>query len=111
VPGAAALPDPFCEFVMGANALGSTDILTNTTVPMWDQSINPPGMNLTENFLIMQAGRWSVSVTDDDDGVTTNDLACSVTPHLTATDFTSGTVTFPASQSCLSLTIHLTCAQ
>lgn len=111
VLGAAALPDPFCEFVMGASALVSTDILSNTLVPMWNQSITPPGMNVTENFLIMQAGRWSVSVTDDDAGVTTNDLACSVTPRLTTADFAAGTVTFPAAQSCLSLTIRLTCAE
>jgi hypothetical protein len=55
-------------------------------------------------------GRLEVSVTDDDT-CCQGDSMCALTPQLTEADFVAGTVTLPASDSCLKVTIQLVCAQ
>ena len=108
--GADALPDPFCQSSINGVAQMATMTLLNTLAPVWNQSIVPEASRgASENFLVSQP--WVVSVIDEDFGVTDNgnDLACSIEPRLTAGDFAAGTVTFPTTQRCTSLTISLVC--
>ena len=107
--GVGALPDPFCQFTRNGNAQATTTTLMNTLAPVWDESIAPANLNLTQNFLVSQA--WEVTVIDDDGNNAQSDLACSVAPQLTAADFAAGTVALPPTQRCTSLTIKLVCAQ
>jgi hypothetical protein len=68
------------------------------------------GASFTANALISDNHRWQISVIDDDGFSPVSDSICAVTPQLTASDFTAGMVVFPSTQSCLSLTIQLVCA-
>jgi hypothetical protein len=109
VNGAAALPDPFCQFVRNGSAEAETTTLANTLEPVWNQSVGPTNVRVTQNFLVSRA--WEIAVIDDDMGVTTNDLVCSVAPQLTAADFAAATVELPPTQRCTGLTIKLVCAE
>jgi hypothetical protein len=55
--------------------------------------------------------RWQIAVIDDDGSSQMSDSICALTPQLTSNDFTTGMVVFPSTQSCLSLTIQLVCAE
>jgi hypothetical protein len=105
------LPDPFCELTIDGNRAATTATMLNTLSPQWDQSIAPANMDLTTMFLTMKAGSWAVAVLDDDANQTSFDPICSVSPTLTPADFAAGTLQLPPTQSCLSLSIQLVCAQ
>jgi hypothetical protein len=107
--GVGTLPDPFCQFTRNGDAQMATTTLMNTLAPVWNQSIAPTNVDLTESFLTSDP--WEVTVVDDDFGVTANDLACSIAPQLTAADFAAGTVALPPTRRCTALTIKLVCAQ
>jgi hypothetical protein len=96
----------------------------NTYEPSWDEDITPDSLSssnqgsggggrITAAALMANMGsnRWGVAVVDDDGSSLLNDAVCAVTPNLTAADFTAGTVSFPNTGSCLSLTIQLQCAE
>lgn len=109
-PGVASaeLPDPTCRLSFGLlTADASTSVLMNTLTPTWNESITPTP--LTAGQLMSQAMPWSITVSDDDDRMT-SDPACTVTPQLTAADFAAADVTFTNVQSCTKLSVHLTCA-
>ncbi|MES1172352.1 MAG: C2 domain-containing protein [Bacteroidota bacterium] len=114
---AGALPDAYCQFTLEASGMGGgqqgrTSLVMDSLAPVWNQSLVPStGTNITYSLLSAQPTRWSVSVIDDDGGAANDDTLCTVTPRLTAADFAAGAVTFPATQSCNSLTLHLVCAQ
>ena len=110
-PPTATAPDRFCEFQLDRVGQADTGVLTDTFSPMWNQSIAPTNTNLTPNFLISQAGNWSIFVGDDDGGLQRFENVCTVSPMLTAANFTTGIVKFANVQSCTSLTIQLVCAQ
>lgn len=103
----AALPDPFCEFQI--NEVGRRDsmVLTDTLSPNWGESITPPNVRLTSNWLMSQAGMWSILV-GDYDGMN-NEEICQVFPTLTPANFSSGTVVFSNNRACARLSIQLTC--
>jgi hypothetical protein len=109
-PGMAAaeLPDPTCRL---SNVLwtadASTAVLMNTLTPAWNESITPTP--LTAGELMSQAMPWSITVSDDDERIS-SDLVCKVTPQLTTADFAAGDVTFTNVQSCTKLSVHLICA-
>ena len=106
---AANLPDPICELSLGAaGAEASTSVIMNTTTPKWDESITPPLTPLTAARLMSQAMPWSISVSDDDDRLS-SELVCRLTPQLTSANFAASEVTFPSTQGCTSLHIHLMC--
>ena len=105
------LPIRFCEFQLDKVGQADTGVLTDTLSPMWNQSITPTNTNITPNFLISQAGNWSIFVGDDDGGLQRFENVCTVFPMLTAANFTTGIVKFANVQSCTSLTIQLVCAQ
>jgi hypothetical protein len=103
----AELPDPSCQLSFGLwTSDASTSVLMNTLTPSWNESITPTP--LTAGQLMSQAMPWSITVSDDDERVT-SDLACKVTPELTAAEFTAGEVTFTNVESCTKLSVHLTC--
>jgi hypothetical protein len=110
-PGVSAAPDPFCQFTIDGMWAARTTTAFNTTAPLWNQSITPPDVDLTTDYLVSNAGIWGVAVLDDDATQTVTEPICSVMPSLVDGDFSRGTVTFPASQSCTSLTIRLVCAE
>jgi hypothetical protein len=105
--GGAELPDPTCQLSFGFRATdASTTVLMNTLTPTWNESITPTP--LTAQELMSQAMPWSITVSDDDESIT-SDVACKVTPELTAAEFAAGAITFTNVQSCTKLTVHLTC--
>jgi hypothetical protein len=111
MPGVSPAPDPFCQFTINGVWAARTTTILNTTAPVWNQGITPPNVDVTESYLVGQAGTWAVAVLDDDLNQVTTEPICAVIPHLTAADFAAGTVTFPPMQSCTSLTIQLVCAE
>jgi hypothetical protein len=104
-------PDPFCQLTINGVSAARTATILNTFMPAWNASITPTTRALTEDLLVSQAGSWAVAVFDDDGNQTVFEPICTVSPNLTPDDFAAGTVTFPPTQSCLSLTIQLSCAQ
>jgi hypothetical protein len=107
----ASPPDPFCQLAVEGNAQARTTTELNTFLPIWNQSITPTNMDLRQNDLVGQGTPWTVAVIDDDANGLLNDPVCSIAPRLTNADFKTGTVTFPPTQSCISLTIQLICAE
>jgi hypothetical protein len=105
--GAAAAPDPQCAFWLGNSSAAETSVLSNTFMPMWDESITPTS-RFTASLLMSQAMPWSIRVTDDD-SPNGDELICSVSPALDAAVFSSGLGTFAPTGSCLSLQIGLEC--
>ena len=101
-------PDPFCEFQIKEIGQRDTDPINNTFTPMWNQTINPRNIPLTPNWLISQAGSWSVLVADSDQ--MNNEEICQVVPTLTSANFFAGTIAF-TSGACANLTLRLTCDQ
>ena len=106
-------PDPFCAFQLDGATQVTTAVQMDTLTPMWNESITPMGngTRITPNFLVAEAGNWSVFVGDDDGGPARFENVCEVFPTLTAASFTAGTVSFANVQSCANLTIQLVCAQ
>jgi hypothetical protein len=109
--GMASPPDPFCQLTVNGDALARTMTMLNTFSPAWNQSITPGNTDLRQDELVAQGTPWTVAVVDDDGNALANEPICSVAPRLTDADFVKGTVTFPATQSCTSLTIQLVCAE
>lgn len=106
---AASLPDPICQLSQGVGgADASTSVIMNTTTPTWDESITPLATPFTAARLMSQAIPWSISVSDDDDRMS-SDLVCQLTPELTSADFAATEVTFSSTDRCISLHIHLMC--
>ena len=112
---ASTAPDPFCAYQLDGVTQKQTSVVMDSYVPTWNQSVTPSNPKITANYLMSQAGHWSIFVADDDAGVggfqTTYESICSIAPHPTATDFSRGMLTYTNLASCLSLTIQLTCAQ
>lgn len=108
-PGISPLPDPYCQFTLDGASLARTTTLLNTLTPMWNQSITPTSMDITEDILVSQAGRWQVGVVDEDLGVMPADPVCAAVPRLTPANFAAGMVALPATPNCTSLTIQLVC--
>ncbi|HEY8926879.1 MAG TPA: hypothetical protein VIU64_20990, partial [Polyangia bacterium] len=102
------LPDPVCLLSTGNNekVVGSTTIVEDATTARWNESVTPSP--LTAAQLMSQATPWAISV-EDDDGRDGADLACRVTPQLSANDFVSTDVSFNNVQSCVSLNIRVVC--
>jgi len=103
--GALAAPDPQCSFWLGNSSASETSVLSNTTMPAWNESITP-GSRFTASLLSSQSNPWSIRVTDDDG--TSTDAVCSVSPSLEPAAFSSGLATFTAG-SCRTLEIGLEC--
>jgi len=102
------LPDPVCELSTGNNdkIVGSTMVVEDTTSAKWNETIT--SSPLTAAQLMSQSTPWAISVSDDDgrDGA---ELACRVTPQLSANDFVSTDVSFNNVQSCLALNVRVVC--
>jgi len=102
------LPDPFCQLSTGNDRVaGATTVIADTTTPRWNESITPSP--LTAAQLMSQSTPWAISV-EDDDGRAATELACRITPQLSANDFVSTDVSFNNVQSCLTLNIRLVCS-
>ncbi len=107
VPNGGGAPDPFCEFQIHEIGQRDTAPLNDTFSPAWNEDITPPNVKFTPNWVMSQAGFWSILVADQD-GMTSDGI-CEVFPPLTATNFANGTVVFSNAQSCTKLTLRLTC--
>jgi hypothetical protein len=86
-----------------------TSILANTFTAAWNELLTPQ-TPLAASLLTSQAAPWSIQVIDDDGSTQGTDPICSVSPTLTATAFSAGSVTFSNVESCTSLSIGLECA-
>lgn len=117
------LPDAICRSTSGGETVAS-QAAPDTLSPTWNESITPrsnsgsgggedgvSASNLMSGSGANSSGRWSVAVVDEDSSPTLSDQVCAVTPRLTEADFLAGSVTFPATGRCLSLTLRLTCAE
>jgi hypothetical protein len=104
--GTLAAPDPQCAFWLGNSSASETSVLSNTTMPAWNESITP-GSRFTASLLSSQSNPWSIRVIDDD--MTSSETVCSVSPVLEPAAFSSGLATFTAG-SCRTLEIGLECA-
>jgi len=106
--GGTAAPDPQCSFWLGDSLAAQTSVLSNTLMPMWNESITPSN-RFTAGLLSSQTNPWSIRVTDDDPPAG-EETICSVSPVLDAAAFSSGLGTFAQVGSCTTLTIGLECA-
>ena len=95
------------------NEIGQRDttVEVDSFTPMWDQAISPNNPRTTANYLVSNAGAWSVLVGDFDAPAMDNQEICQIFPTLTAASFAAGTVRYANNRSCTSLTIRLDCAE
>jgi hypothetical protein len=112
------LPDPLVQFEMpplppsgrpmpGA-VIGDTTAKTDTLSPTWNESILQPGTSLRAGDLLAGGKPWVLWVGDDDTQQSA-DLVCQVMSPMDPAAFVSGTLAETNLDSCLSLTIQLTC--
>jgi hypothetical protein len=107
--GTSALPDVFCELKVDSRSR-STSIDGDSLTPEWNDNVTPLGGELTSALLMSPENRWSVTITDQDNSMSSAETICSVTPRVTGADLLSGELTFSDVDSCTELVIGFTCA-
>jgi hypothetical protein len=107
--GTSALPDVFCELKVDSRSR-STSIDGDSLTPEWNDNVTPLGGELTSSLLMSPENRWSVTITDQDNSMSSAETICSVTPRVTGADLLSGELTFSDVDSCTELVIGFNCA-
>jgi len=109
-PFGGALPDPFADFEMPVdNSLGYTDVLTDTLTPAWNQPVIPATSAVRASDLLPGGQAWDLWVGDEDANHYA-DVMCELDGPLTLADLQAGGFTRTNVDSCLSVTVRLTCA-
>jgi hypothetical protein len=114
-----AAPDPFCEFENPAGQVsttttGTTDTITDTAKPTWNQVITPVGMTVSASTLMAANPTWQIWIGDDDgcSGVGNNcmaDVACTIRQQISESTLRSGELVVTNRQSCAQATLDFIC--
>ena len=100
-------PDPYCQLTTGDNRTRSTSTDGDTLMPYWNDTVSPIG-GLSGTVISSPSNSWTVAINDQDNMVGSNEIICSVSPHPTAAELTSGTMVI-SSGSCTRITLELYC--
>ena len=114
----AALPDPFVQFEMPpiprsgnpppGGVTGDTTTKMDTLSPVWNESILQPGTSVQARDLLAGGKSWLLWVGDEDEKLSA-DLVCQIMSPMDPAAFAAGGITRTNLDSCLSLSIKLTC--
>jgi hypothetical protein len=87
---------------------GDTTTKMDTLSPVWNESILQPGTSVQARDLLAGGKSWLLSVGDEDDKPDA-ELVCQITSPMNPAAFAAGGITRTNLDSCLSLSIKLTC--
>jgi hypothetical protein len=108
-PFGGKLPDPFAQFEMPTgSAIGWTTTLIDTTMPVWNELLEPANTALTASDLLPGGQPWRVWIGDEDAGGF-GEVMCDVNGPVTAADFLAGGFTRTKVSSCQTVSIALAC--
>jgi hypothetical protein len=116
-----ALPDPFVELDFLTTAftpIGHTTMIVDTLLPNWGALLTPTAAMLNPAGMPVRAGdltggtSWQIAVYDADSDTAIGpfgETMCKILGPLTSADFVNGSFTVTNIDSCVSVSIKLTC--